>query len=139
MNRKKIAGITLVELMIAVAIIVVLAAIALPAYEAQVQKSRRTDGRAALTTIALAEERFFTVNGAYTTSLAALDINDDLSDGDSAEEYYALSINTANSNSTFRITGTAQGGQTSDDDCDTMTIDSLGVKDGTPANTHRCW
>lgn len=65
-------GFTLVELMIAVAIIAVLAAIAVPMYTKQVQKSRRVDARTAVLDLAGREERFLSTSGSYATTWAQL-------------------------------------------------------------------
>lgn len=140
MHRKKTAGFTLVEILIAVAVISILATIALPLYDRQVQKARRTDGRAALSNIALAQERFYTVNGSYTTNLANLDISSDLQGGNSEEGYYTLAISTTNATTVpdFTITGTATSAQSGDSDCTAMNLTHLGVKGGSPAN-NLCW
>ena len=58
-------GFTLIELMIVVAIVGILAAIAYPSYTEQVRQSRRSDCEGALTGLASAMERYFTVNNTY--------------------------------------------------------------------------
>ncbi len=63
--RKRQTGFTLIELMIAVAIVGILAAIAVPSYQESVMKSRRTDAKGALMSLANAMERHFTENNTY--------------------------------------------------------------------------
>ena len=58
-------GFTLVELMIAVAIVGILASIAYPSYQDSVRKSRRADAKGALLGFANAMERHFTENNSY--------------------------------------------------------------------------
>ena len=136
------AGLTLIEVMIAAAVIVVLAAIAFPAYQAQVEKTRRTEARAALSDIQLAQERFFTVNGNYTNNFSLLGLtNGDFSSiGNSAvltrQGYYNIGITVTNTNTRYVLNAVAQGGQAGDDDCDWFTINHLGVK---AADTAVCW
>lgn len=136
------AGLTLIEVMIAAAVIVVLAAIAFPAYQAQVEKTRRTEARAALSDIQLSQERFFTVNGSYTNNFSLLGLtNGDYSSiGNSAvltrQGYYNIGITVTNTNTRFVINAVAQGGQAGDDDCNWLAIDHLGVK---TADTAVCW
>ncbi len=63
---KKIqSGFTLIELMVAVAIVGILAAVAFPSYQESVRKSRRADAKSALMGLANAMERNFTVNSTY--------------------------------------------------------------------------
>jgi type IV pilus assembly protein PilE len=58
-------GFTLIELMIAVAIIGILASIAIPSYQDSVKKSRRADAKSALLSLANAMERHFTETSSY--------------------------------------------------------------------------
>ena len=66
------SGFSLIELMIAVAIVAILAAIAFPMYTKQVQHSRRVDARTAVLDIAGREERYLSTNSTYTNSPANL-------------------------------------------------------------------
>lgn len=63
--QSEFKGFTLVELMIVVAIISILGAIAMPAYNQYVIKSARTQAKAALLDLAQMEERYFTNNAKY--------------------------------------------------------------------------
>jgi type IV pilus assembly protein PilE len=66
------SGFTLIELMIAVAIVAILFAIAVPLYAKQVQHSRRVDARTAVLDIAGREERYLSLQSSYTTVPANL-------------------------------------------------------------------
>ena len=68
-------GLTLVELMIVVAVMAILATVAYPLYTDQVRKVRRSDGRTAVESVALAQERFYTVNGRYNVNLGSVIID----------------------------------------------------------------
>lgn len=59
------AGFTLIELMIAVAIIGILAAIAYPSYLEHVKSTRRGDAQGDLASFANAMERYYTRNSTY--------------------------------------------------------------------------
>lgn len=63
--RKSVQGFNLVELLIAVVIVGVLAAIAVPAYTENVSRSRRAEAQVALAGYAHALERFYTANNGY--------------------------------------------------------------------------
>ena len=65
-------GFTLIELMIAVAIVGILAAVALPSYQRSIMKGRRVDAKAATLDLAAREERYFSVNNTYTNSAVSL-------------------------------------------------------------------
>ncbi|HVN72033.1 MAG TPA: type IV pilin protein, partial [Desulfomonilia bacterium] len=60
-------GYTLTELMIAVAIVGILAAICIPSYTAHVKRVRRADAITALETVALYEEKNFALTNQYDT------------------------------------------------------------------------
>jgi type IV pilus assembly protein PilE len=66
------SGFSLIELMVAVSIVAILAAIAFPMYTKQVQHSRRVDARTAVLDIAGREERYLSTSSSYTTSPANL-------------------------------------------------------------------
>jgi type IV pilus assembly protein PilE len=73
MNTKRLTdnyGFTLMELMIAVSIVAILAAIALPSYQEQIRRSRRSDGQVALLAIAIAQTKMRVNCIQYATTLA---------------------------------------------------------------------
>ena len=135
-------GLTLVELMVVVAVMAVLAAIAYPLYTNQTQKARRADARIALEAIAMAQERFFTINGRYTANLASLQVSSDIQGGDSNEGYYTIANPTLSAGAQgFSATATADAGGALASDaghCATLTINHLGTKTST-GSAGNCW
>lgn len=123
----KIRGFTLIELMIAVAVIAILAAIALPSYQEHVRKARRAQAKADLVEYAQLAERFHTVNNSYVNF--ALPANQSPREGGTA--FYSLAAS-GQTQSAFKFTATPQGAQASDK-CGTLTINQAGVK-GSGAN-----
>jgi type IV pilus assembly protein PilE len=65
-------GFTLIELMIAVAIVAILAAVAYPSYTKQIVRGQRTSGQDFVMDLAQREEQYFNDNRAYATTLAQL-------------------------------------------------------------------
>jgi type IV pilus assembly protein PilE len=66
------AGFTLIELMIAVAIVAIVAMIAIPSYKAQLVKGRRSSAEAALLDIAQREQQYLLDARGYAYSVTAL-------------------------------------------------------------------
>ncbi len=62
-------GFTLVEVMIAVAIVAILAAVALPTFMDSIRKSRRTDAFSAIANVQQLQERWRSNRSAYAASL----------------------------------------------------------------------
>ena len=94
MKRKKESGFTLVELLIAVVIIAVLTAVALPAYQDFVKTSRRADARNALINVQVKQERYRSNNLSYGT-LAQLTSSYGVSSASEAGHYsIAVTANT---------------------------------------------
>ena len=129
--KTKITGFTLLELLIAVAIVGILAAIAIPSYRHYIEQSNRTDAIHALTSLQLEQERYRTTNTTYA-SLAVLWGGTTTSD----EGHYTIAITNVSATS-YTITATATDAQASDTECATMTLAySNGTTTKTPAT---CW
>ena len=74
MAKSRIRGFTLIEMMIVVVVVGILAAIALPAYQEQVRKSRRATAEAHLMDVAARQQQFLLDNRRYATDLATLTV-----------------------------------------------------------------
>lgn len=72
MKKIRIHGFTLIELMIAVAVVAILAAIAYPSYIDHVRKARRADAKAALTEAAQKLEAYYARSASYTEDMTKL-------------------------------------------------------------------
>jgi type IV pilus assembly protein PilE len=129
---KKQRGMTLIELMIVVAIVAILASIALPAYGRYVMRAKRTDATSALLQIAAAQERFYLQNNTYAGDPADLGITG------TPDNLYALTIAGAGA-AGYTATATAQGSQAADTDCATFSINQLGQRTATGADSDVCW
>lgn len=109
-------GMTLLELMIVVAIIGILAAIAMPAFNNSVIEARRADARNSLFDWQLRQAEYFADNLSYASVST---INGSGADTvDSGEGYYDITV-TSSSTTTFQMTATPKSGttQASDSEC----------------------
>lgn len=129
--NKRDAGFTLIEIMIVVVIVGIIAAVAFPAYQGSVQKSRRADATATLLGLQLAQTKWRAVNPQYTGTLSDLGAAAATPGG-----YYNLQITAANATA-FTITATPNGDQSSDS-CGTFTITQNGPDVSTAAKK-TCW
>lgn len=147
MKRKSSQGFTLIELMIAIAILGIIAAIALPSYQDSVRKSRRTAATVALTTAAQNLERYFTVNNTYTgatvgTEGAATDVlvNYAPIDGAASAAFYEISLAIGETGTSYTITATPTRVMDGDE-CGNYTLTQTGAK-GVSSKTRtvrECW
>lgn len=130
-------GFTLIELMIAVAIVAILAAIALPSYQSYVRKSKRSDAKTALLDFAARQERFYSTNNTYsskaselgygaglTASLATTPLQVNVSGANN----YEISLTAAATATSFTAIAVPKGAQQKDTDCYTYAIDQLGTR-----------
>lgn len=136
------AGFTLIELMIAVAIVGILTAVALPAYQKQILKSHRTDAKTALLDLASREERYMSTNQVYASSGTVLGFSNDfpVSVPSGSAATYTLSVSLSNSNGSYTLTATPTGNQ-AQDSCGSYTLTSLGVQgvSGGSQSAADCW
>ena len=121
MTSNKFKGFTLIELMIVVALIAILAALAMPAYQDYVMRARRSDGLKELLSLQLAQEKWRANNSAYSTGITT---DFGFADTTSPDGYYAMSVTVSGASYTF--SADPQGVQAADTDCDPITIDQNG-------------
>jgi len=128
-------GFTLLEVMVTCVVVAILAAIALPSYLNQVQKSRRTDAKSALVGAAGQLERYFTERGTYATATLG---TGGVYPSTTQNGYYALSLANLTA-TTYTLRATPAGAQVGDP-CGTMTYTEQGVKGVTGSlSVSQCW
>jgi type IV pilus assembly protein PilE len=135
MSRNK--GFTLIELMIALAIVAIISAIAYPAYTKSAMKGRRGEAKAALTQASQALERCYTQYGTYNN--AACTEYSAVTGGayvDTQNHFYHVTGTVTGTTYTLTATAVSTGPQNSDTGCTAMTLDNTGAQ-GPSAGS--CW
>ncbi len=131
-------GVTLIELLIAMAVVAILAAIAIPAYTSYTRTANRTDATQAMTFDAQALERCYSQAFTYAGCAAA-----PAGAAASHQGFYTVTIAVPTASS-YTITAIpVKAPQTGDSACQTFTLDSSGKQGATNAalapNTQACW
>lgn len=139
-------GFTLIELMIAVAVIAILAVIAIPAYQDYVTQSRRADGRAALMQMAIAQEQFRARCPSYASAFNSTCTTDSgqtvnlLTTNTSSDGYYTIGLSNVTTNGWF-ASATPAGVQAGDAACNQA--NEFGINQNGPVETNAaqrlCW
>ncbi|TSA49361.1 MAG: prepilin-type N-terminal cleavage/methylation domain-containing protein [Nitrosomonadales bacterium] len=135
MKPNRIGGFTLIELMIAVVIVGILAAVALPSYREYIKKGARAAAQTELLQMAAVQEKIYLNSNAYTpnvttayngTSTGGLGITS----GTTTNSKYTITLTTATAPSqTYTLTATPVAGTTQAGDGN-ITISE---------NGQRCW
>jgi type IV pilus assembly protein PilE len=137
-------GFTLIELMIAVAIVAILAAIALPSFLESVRKGRRSEAFAALSALQQAQERWRGSKSSYgaLADLAGVSAN-------TPNSHYTISVdvNVPPALPGYVATATGQGGQAADGACKMLGVRveggnisyGSGAAELTFPDANRCW
>ena len=135
--RNPSQGLTLIELMVAMLIVAVLAAIAAPGSRQFVLRTNRVEAKSALLNVAAAQERFYLQNNAYAgpSGLEAAPPDGLGIAGTTEHGHYSIAI-VAGDAAVFSATATARGGQAQDMRCASFAIDQSGAKTATSAE---CW
>lgn len=126
---------TLIELMVALAIIGILAAIALPSYNSFVLKSRRSDAYVSLSKLLQAQEKYRANNISYGT-ISQLELGAD-SGYLSENGYYRITLLPGIGRNGFVAQAIAQGGQSKDTEC--KTIELMLNNANTVQTPAKCW
>ena len=153
--KRRAGGFTLIEIMVAVAIVAILVAVALPAYEEQVRKSRRAEAKTSLLQAVQLQERFYTASATatYTTTLGllygatsatVLSGDNPLAAPGGSVGWYVLSADTtdclpADLTACVRIVATPRTGFL-DENCGILTLNTRGVRtEGGVKDDAYCW
>lgn len=135
-------GFTLIEIMIAIAIVALLTAIALPSYQEHVRKSRRAEGKSALLKTLQLQERAYTANATYvaTAGLGSLyglptagaEVRSGEDPSATGGGWYVITADTtdctpADLTACVRVVATPRAGYV-DAKCGTLTMNSRGVQ-----------
>lgn len=127
---QRVAGFTLIELMVAVVVVAVLAVVSLPSYAEFVRRGTRADAQAFLMEVALRQQQRLVERRAYAGSLDDLG----MAAPKSLAGKYALTMTVpAAVPPTFTISAAPQGAQASEG-CGTLSLTSSGQR--SPAH---CW
>jgi type IV pilus assembly protein PilE len=131
--KYKQEGFTLVEMLIAIAIIGILVAVAYPSYNRQMTESRRSDAHVGLLRMADMQEQFYLQNNRYGTTAEV--------PWTSENGWYNLAVAAPTaavpSASAYTLTATAVGIQANDVNCAVITLNQAGQK--LPALPVNCW
>ncbi|WP_328798097.1 type IV pilin protein [Marinobacter nauticus] len=128
------AGFTLIELMIAVAIIAIIAAIALPLYQNQVEQTRRTTAQADLLELAQWMERRYS-NGFDYRDGGNNPVLPFTQSPQTGTAFYNISFSVNATRDTYTLQAVPTGAQ-ANDDCGTLTLNDEGVRGAAQAG---CW
>jgi type IV pilus assembly protein PilE len=145
------SGFTLVELVIAMVIVSILAAIAIPSYSTYILKSHRTEAKTALLDIASLEERYFSTNNTYTQTPSDLGYSGAAGTAfNVGSGYYTVLVSKTDATApttaipggtpaTYTMTATAINNQVNDTSCQTFTLNSTGNQGASPGTSATCW
>jgi type IV pilus assembly protein PilE len=130
-------GFTLIEMLVAMAVLALLAAIALPAYNENVARGRRSDMQTKLMEDAQYLQRYYSANATYATA-SSLPASQAPSFG---AANYTITIATQSASDFKLLAARTPGGAMANDRCGDFTYDSLGARglSGTPLQVPDCW
>ena len=134
LKTNQLRGFTLIELMIVIAIVSIITAVALPSYSKYTARSKRSEARTALLDMAARQERHYSNNRQYTSSLSDLGLSSSSETG----KYTLATAASGTGNQDFDLTATPLGW--TDDECGALGIDETGAKtESGTEDVAYCW
>jgi len=142
---RRLAGFTLIELMIVVGVVGILAVIAYPSFQDAVRKSRRADAIAGLNQLQQLQERFRGQQPQYADAVASMP-----GPATSPERHYVLAVTAASASGySMAATASASSPQFADTMCRALQVAMAGgmithsslnaAGDPDTTNANRCW
>jgi type IV pilus assembly protein PilE len=150
-NIQKNKGFSLMELMVAVGIVGVVAAVAYPSFVSATRKTVRAEAKTELNNVAQRLQRCFTTLGKFNDAvncpvLTELAANGGLGIKTQGKGYYyiALAANPAITTTTYQLNATPVAGspQVQDTECALFTLNQAGARtafDSATVPAPRCW
>lgn len=127
---------TLIELMIAVAIVGIIAAIAYPSYQRYVARTHRNAAAACLSQYAQFMERFYTTNLTYTDAEPTMGCATE----NDMDRHYTFEVDVSEDGRGYVASATPLGTQaTLDSQCGELTLDQTGARGAAAGDVNACW
>jgi type IV pilus assembly protein PilE len=147
LSKRRVRGYTLIELIVVIAIVALLLALVLPAYQEQLRSTRRSLGRAELLKVMTRQEQYFLDHRRYAEVLTdlklpanpyAIDSQGDVVPSISSSRVYLISL--VSRQNGYTLTATPQISQGADLVCGSLSLDSAGRKQSSGRGSVRdCW
>jgi len=132
--QMKLTGFSLIELLIALAIVSILATLCYPSYQQYVLKSYRAEAMTQLLQLASAQEQYLADYGSYTNDFSRLGANATM-----LAPRYRLQIVLSDADQSFVLSADAAGVQRADTECLQLTLNQFGQRNAEQPASSACW
>lgn len=133
-NSRTQAAFSLLEMMVAVAIMAILVSVCYPSYQQYVLRTYRAEATSQLHLLANAQEQYIADYGLYTADFSQLGWQ-----SPQQASRYRYRITLLHNNQGYQLTATAIGLQQADSDCPEFTLNHLGQRNVLSPQFLSCW